>query len=67
MPVKWLNLALPAIGIIAAIAAVIFAGRPHPRQKTSTPQRELRPGPTDRLDRRVTHYRASGVLPRWDP
>jgi hypothetical protein len=59
MPVNWLNLALPAIGIIAVIAAVIFAGRQHPRQ--------LRPHPTDRLDRQVTHYRASGVLPRWDP
>jgi len=61
----WLGLLLVAVGlgVLCAIAAAVRRSRgPNAGGGGNATGRR-----GERLDRRVAHYRASGVLPRWDP
>jgi hypothetical protein len=55
-----------AIGIIAAIAIVRFVALRHRSAGVVDHRRSRRPDSGDRPDKRVSQYRASGALPRWD-
>ncbi len=67
MPAGGPILRLIPAGTLARIAALRarWAGR-RSRRLGGQPH-GAGPDRADRLDRQVTHYRASGALPRWDP
>jgi hypothetical protein len=62
-----MSLALIAVGVIVAIAIVFFLRTLRQPVRMSDRTRNQRPDPADRPHRQAVHYRASGVLPRWDP
>jgi hypothetical protein len=62
-----MGLAVIAIGIGAAIAILLAVRAWRPPVRMSDHPRNKAPDPGNRLHRQAVHYRASGVLPRWDP
>ena len=62
-----MGLAVIAIGIGAAIAAVLAVRAWQLPARMSDHPGSTRPDPGNRLHRQAVDYRASGALPRWDP
>jgi hypothetical protein len=63
----WVLLAIAAVTAAGAVAVLRGFGPARRRPGMAAYRQRSRAEQVERPHRHVTHYHASGVLPRWDP
>jgi hypothetical protein len=63
----WILMAIGAAAVAGAVAFLRRGGRVRRRLGATGSRQRSRAEQLDRPHRHVSHYHASGALPRWDP